>query len=133
LEKKSIRFTLKFSLQFLYLICNTLRGSKDGGHLSQACYLFESTTLNMCLSKELLIASIALALHHATADSAYERGKELIKRQSGDLSFCLGTNSICAIQTDLHDECDAFDGDYDNRIPYYGCFCGNGFIAFQQA
>jgi hypothetical protein len=88
----------------------------------------------MYLSREVLLASIVFVFQHVRADLAYDRAKTLTRRQAGgDLSFCFGKNSICEIQNNLNDECDAFDNDDGDQIPYYKCLCGNGFVAVQQS
>lgn len=44
-----------------------------------------------------------------------------VRAFGGDLSFCYGTGSICAIGNDLFDECEALMEDYTNLDPWYQC------------
>jgi hypothetical protein len=50
----------------------------------------------------------------------------------GDLSFCYGENSICAIQNDLYDQCENYQEPYQLQ-KWYQCICGNGYVSVEQA
>jgi hypothetical protein len=54
------------------------------------------------------------------------------KRQSGNLNFCYGNNSICAAESTLYDDCETYQDPYI-EAKWFGCACANGYIAVEEA
>jgi hypothetical protein len=78
---------------------------------------------------EILMALLLLLSWQLASGAA---GRKVEKRQSGNLDFCYGNNSICAVQNNLYEACSAFQNPYI-EAKWAGCICANGYVAVEEA
>jgi hypothetical protein len=76
--------------------------------------------------------SIALPLLILSEVAAAVLRPKVEKRASGNLNFCFGNNSICAVQDDLYNDCSEYQDPY-NEPKYTTCICSNGYVAVEEA
>jgi len=72
------------------------------------------------------IISVTLQQHQVAAEADWK----LKARQTQDLSFCFGENSICVYSNNLFDDCQ----NYLEELPqWYSCICANGYVSVDEA